>query len=76
MARVNYQFEKRQKELAKKKELEKKGKKAKKVRPVWSAAKHGLRALLDADEGNGHDVTFIENDGEGRLIELLEKIKK
>lgn len=66
----------RKKELAKKKELEKKGKKAKKVRPVWSAAKHGLRALLDADEGNGHDVTTIENDGEGQLIELLEKIKK
>ena len=44
------------------------------VRSNWNASKHSLAALLADDDSDLHKVQVIEGDGEGTLIELLDKI--
>ena len=65
---------KEKKKLAAQKKQVPKPKKFTVVRPNWNASKHSLAALLADDDSDLHKVQVIEGDGEGTLIELLDKI--
>jgi len=62
------------KKLAEQKQKVPKPKKLTVVRPNWNASQHSLAALLADDDSDLHKVQVIEGDGEGTLIELLDKI--